>query len=99
MICASENMLKLSHEWLVMINTKKTKSLSLSHSRDGSFPPVHMGPLILPEASELCLLGLDSSPNLSWETYILGIAKSASIRVGFLDRAQKYLPSDAILYL
>ena len=58
-----------------------------------------MGPSTLPEVSDFRLLGLAISTNVSWERYISGIAKSASMRVGCLYRARKFLPPDAILYL
>ena len=57
-----------------------------------------MGPSTLPEVSDFHLLGLDISINVSWERYISGIAKSASMRVGCLYQARKFLPPDAILY-
>ena len=58
-----------------------------------------MGPSTLPEVSDFRLLGLDISTDVSWERYISGIVKSASMRVGCLYRARKFLPPDAILYL
>ena len=58
-----------------------------------------MGLSTLPEGSDFRLLGLDISTNVSWERYISGIAKSTSMRVGCLYRAQKFLPPDATLYL
>ena len=94
-----ESVLKWGNDWLVTFNAKKTKPLSLSRSRDDTFPFIHMGPSTLPEVSDFCLLGLDISTNVSWERYISGIAKNASMRVGCLYRARKFLPPDAILYL
>ena len=67
--------------------SKKTKLLSLSRSKDGTFPSICMGSSTLPEVSHLRLLGLDISSNTGWEVYISGIAKSASMRVGCLYRA------------
>ena len=58
-----------------------------------------MGPSTLPEVSDFRVLGLDISTNVSWERYISGIAKSASMRFGCLYRAQNFLPPDATLYL
>ena len=92
-------MLKWGNDWLVTFDAKKTKLLSLSRSRDETFPSIHMGPSNLPEVSDFRLLGLDISTNVSWERYISGIAKSASMGVGCLYRARKFLPADAILYL
>ena len=94
-----ESVLKWGNDWLVTFNAKKTKLLSLSRSTDGTFPSIHMGPLTLPEVSDFRLLGLDISTNVSWERYISGIAKSASMRVGCLSRARKFLTHDATLYL
>ena len=72
-----ENVLKWGHDWLVTFNTKKSKLLSMSRSRNRSFPSVHMGSSTLTESSELQLLGLDVS-HLRWAKYISGVAKSAS---------------------
>ena len=72
------------HEWLVALNAKKTKLLSMSHSRNRSFPSVCIGYSTLPESSELRLLGLHISLNLSWSKYISSIADRASKRVGCL---------------
>ena len=94
-----EKVLRWGNDWLITFNDKKTKLLSLSRSRDDAFPSIHMGPSTLPEVSDLRLLGLDISTNASWEKYISGIAKSASMRVGCLYRAQKFLHPEAILYL
>ena len=94
-----ENVLNWGNNWLVTFNSKKTKLLSLSRSRDVTFPSLHMGPSTLPEVSHLRLLGLDISTNTGWEMYISGIAKSASMRVGCLYRARKFLPPEVTLYL
>ena len=93
-----ESVLKWGNYWLVTFNAKKTKLLSLSRSRDDTFPSIHIGPSTLPEVSDFRLLVLDISTNVSWERYISGIAKSASIRVGCLYRARKFLTPDATLY-
>ena len=77
-----ESVLKWGNDWLVTFNAKKTKLLSLSRTRDDTFPSIHKGPSTLPEVSDFRLLGLDISTNVSWERYISGIAKSASMRVG-----------------
>ena len=69
----------MGKDWLVTFNAKKTKLLSLSRSRDDTFPSIHMSPSTLPEVSDFRLLGLDISTNVSWERYISGIAKSASM--------------------
>ena len=55
------------NDWLVHVtfNAKKTKLLSLSRSRDDTFPSIHMGPSTLPEVSDFHLLGLDISTNVS----------------------------------
>ena len=94
-----ESVLKWGNDWLVTFNAKKTKLLPLSRSRDDTFPSIHMGPSTLPEVSDFRVLGFDISTNVSWERYISGIAKSASMRFGCLYRAQKFLPPDATLYL
>ena len=43
MISTIENVLKWRHDWLVTFNAKKTKLLSLPHSRNRSFRSVQMG--------------------------------------------------------
>jgi len=68
-------------------------------SANRSFPSVCFGFSTSPESSDLHLLGLDISSNLSWDKYISGIAESAFKQVGCLYLVQRYLPPDAVLYL
>ena len=94
-----ERVLNWGNDWLVTFNSKKTKLVSFSGSKDDLFPSIHMGSTVLPESSDMRLLGLDFSTSATWERYITGVAKSASMRVGCLYRARKYLHPEAILYL
>ena len=89
----------MGNNWLITFNERKTRLLSFSRSRDNSFPSINFGSTTPPEVSDLQLLGLDISSNASWEKYNLGIAKSASMRVGCLYRAKQFLHPEAILYL
>ena len=58
-----------------------------------------MGPQVLAYSEDLRILGMDISSDLSWGKYISGIAKSATMRVGCLSRARKFIPPSALLYL
>jgi hypothetical protein len=94
-----DNVLKWGCDWMVTFNSRKTKLMSISRSRDINFPPILMGPSTLPECTDLRLLGIDISSSISWVKYITGIAKSASMRVGCLFRARGFLPPEVVLYL
>ena len=53
----------------------------------------------LSESSDLRLLGLSLHSELSWNSYIVSIAKSTSKKVGSLFRSKRFLTPEAILHL
>ena len=76
-----------------------TQLLSLSRSRSPHLSTLAMNSIPLQEVTDIRLLGLDLTSNLSWDKYIHSIAKRASHRVGCLYRARQYLPPTVMLYL
>lgn len=86
-------------KWLVSFNAKKTQLVSFHRHRECSLLPVSMNGAELPENSDLKLLGLSFNSELSWNSYIASIAKSASKKVGSLFRSKRFLTPEAILYL
>ena len=53
----------------------------------------------LSESSDLRLLGLSLLSELSWNSYIVSIAKTTSKKVGSLFRSKRFLTPEAILHL
>ena len=51
------------------------------------------------ELSDFSLLGLSLHSELSWNSYIVSIAKSTSKKVGSLFRSKRFLTPEAILHL
>ena len=86
-------------KWLVSFNSKKTQLVSFTRQRDPSWVPVSMNGGDLSESSDLRLLGLSLHSELSWNSYIVSIAKSTSKKVGSLFRSKRFLTPEAILHL
>ena len=80
-----ESVLKWGNDWLVTFNARKTKLLSLSRSRDDTFPSIHMGPSTLPEVSDFRLLGLDIS--------------KMSVGRGISQALQRVLPCELVVFI
>ncbi|XP_060522516.1 uncharacterized protein LOC132699684 [Cylas formicarius] len=51
----------------------------------------------LPRSSSLSLLGVNASTNFSWHKHVVGLAKIAAQRLGFLFRAKRYFTSAQLL--
>ena len=75
--------------WIVTFNSRKTKLISVSKSKDRN----------LAYSEDVRILGMDISSDLNWGKYISGIAKFAAMRVGCPSRARKFIPPSALLYL
>ena len=86
-------------KWLVSFNSKKTQLVSFTRQRDPSWVPVSMNGGDLSEFSDLRLLGLSLHSELSWNSYIVSIAKTTSKKVGSLFRSKRFLTPEAILHL
>lgn len=50
----------MGNDWLVAFNSKKSKLLSLTHSKDDECPSIHIGPSTLPEVSDFSPLNVTS---------------------------------------
>ena len=80
-------MLKRGNDTLVTFNAKKTKLLSLSRSRDDTFPSIHMGALTLylPEVADFAFWDFVSPPM----PYGRGISQAL----------QSVLPCELVVYI
>ena len=58
-----------------------------------------MGDEGLKDVDSVRILGVDISSNLKWNSHILGIAKAASKKLGFLSRCRKFFKSHQILQI
>ena len=58
-----------------------------------------MGGSILEEKSSFKMLGLTFSSKLDWGSYTICIAKTASKKIGALNRSMKFLSPEVALYL
>ena len=84
---------------LVDFNAGKTQLVSFDRSNKNGFIDVKMGRSILEENSSFKMLGLTFSSKLDWGSYIIPIAKTASMKIGALIRSMKFLSPEVALYL
>ena len=85
------NITEWGDNWLVKFNPKKTKLLSINRYKNPTVVPITLSGSELSESANLSLLSLTFSSDLSWNTYIRSIAKTAAMKVGSLFRACHYL--------
>ena len=80
-------------KWLVEFNAGKTQLVSFDRSNNNGSIDVKMGGPILEEKSSFKMLGL------TWGSYIISIAKTASKKIGALIHSMKFLSPEVALYL
>ena len=86
-------------KWLVDFNAGKTQLVSFNRSNNNGSIDVKMGGSILEEKSSFKMLGLTFSSKLDWGSYIISIAKTASMKIEALIRYMKFLSPEVALYL
>ena len=86
-------------KWLVDFNAGKTQLVSFDRSNDSGSIDVKMHGSVLKEKSSFKTLGLTFSSKLDWGSYIISIAKTASKKIGALNRSMKFLSPEVALYL
>lgn len=88
-------------EWLVHLNTSKTKLLSINHLKDPFFflPPICMADANLHKSDTIHLVGLMFSDNMKWKDYIESIAGSVAKKTGSLCRARQFVPPESVLHI
>ena len=85
-------------KWLVDFNAEKTQLVSYGWSINTDAIDVRDGS-VLEEKSSFKMLGLTFFSKLDWDSYIISIAKTSSIKIVALIRSTKFLSPDVALCL
>ena len=85
--------------WLVDFNAGKTQLVSFDRSKNTGAIDVKMDGSALEEKTSFKMLGLTFSSKLDWGFYIVSIAKTASKKIGALNRSLKFLSLEVALYV
>ena len=86
-------------KWLVDFNAGKTQLVSFDRSKNTGAIDVKMDRSVLEEKTSFKMLGLTFSSKLDWGTYIVSIAKTASMKIEALIRCMKFLSPGVAMYL
>ena len=86
-------------KWLVHFNAAKTQLVSFDRSNNNGCIDVKMDGSVLEEKSFFKMLGLNFYSKLDWSSYIISIAKTASMKIGVLICSMKFLSPETALYL
>ena len=86
-------------KWLVDFNAGKTQLVSFDRSKNIGAIDVKIDGSVLEEKTSFKMLGLTFSSKLDWGSYIVFIAKTASKKIGALNRSMKFLSPEVALYL
>ena len=87
------------NKWLVDFNAGKTQPVSFDWSNNNGSIDVKMNGSDLEEKSSFKMLGLPFSSKLDWGSYIISIAKTASMKIRILNRSMKFFSPEVALYL
>ena len=85
-------------KWLVDFNAGKTQLVSFDRSNNTGAIDVKMDGSVLEEKSSFKMLGLTFSSKLDWSSYIISITKTATKKIGALNRSMKFLSPEIVLY-
>ena len=86
-------------KWLVDFNAGKTQLVSFGRSNNTGSIDRNMNASVLEEKSSFKMLGLTLSSKFDWGSYIISIAKTASMKIGALICSMKFLSPEVVLYL
>ena len=86
-------------KWLVEFNAGKTQLVSFDQSKNTGAIDVKMDGSVLEEKTSFKMLELTFSSKLDWSSYIISIAKTASMKIGALIPSMKFLSPEVALYL
>ena len=86
-------------KWLVDFNAGKTQLVSFDQFNNTGAIDVKIDGSVLEEKSSFKILGLTFFSELDSGSYIISIAKTASIKIGALIRSMKFLSPEVNLYL
>ena len=85
-------------KWLVDFKAGKTQLVSFYRSNNTGSIDVKIDGFVLEEKSSFKMSGLIFSSKLSWGSYIIFIAKTATKKIGALVRSMKFLSPEVALY-
>ena len=86
-------------KWLVDFNAGKTQLVSFHRSNNDGSIDMKIDGSVFEVKSSFKMLGLTFSSKLDWGSYIIFIAKTASKKIGALNRSMKFLSLAVALYL
>ena len=86
-------------KWLVDFNAGKTQLVPFDWSNNTGAIDVKIDGSVLEVKSSSKILGLNFSSKLDWGSYIISIAKTASMKSGALIPSMKFLSPENALYL
>ena len=103
-LCASLNSnLDTIYSWggrnLVNLNSRKTQFLPISLSTTPSDFDITFDDSLLDPLNSINILGIIVTSNLSWQSHVSTIAKSASKKLGILFRCHRYFSSEQLFQL
>ena len=84
---------------LVNFNASKTNFLPISLSNRPHDFPVTFNNVEIEPLDSVNILGLEINSRLSWRDHIIGLAKSASKKLGILFRCHRYFSSEQLLQI
>ena len=88
-----------SRKWLVDFKAGKTQLVLFDQSNNIGAIDVKMDGSVLEEKSSFKMLGLTFSSKLDSGSYIISIAKTSFMKIGFLIHSMKFLCLEVALYL
>jgi len=90
-------------EWgernLVKFNENKTQVCTFSRKKSHNEYPFVVKDHVLMGCDSIRLLGVQISNNLKWNEHIMSLAKSASRKLGFLNRCRRFFKSHQVLQI
>ena len=86
-------------KWLADFNAGKTQLVSFDQSNNTGVIDVKMDESVLEEKLSFKMMGLTFSSKLDWGSYIISIAKDASMKIGALMRSKKFFSPEVALHL
>jgi hypothetical protein len=84
---------------LIQFNSSKTQVSYISRLRTENSNHVKINDVPIKAVDNVRILGVDLCSNLKWNAHVLGIAKGAAKKLGFLNRCRKYFNSRQVLQI
>ena len=95
--------LKTIFEWgaqnLVKFNENKTQVCTFSRKKNRNEHPFIVNNHVLESCDSIRLLGVQLSSKLKWNEHIIALVKSASQKLGFLNRCRRFFNAHQVLQI